>query len=201
MFRRLVLAGVLVAVIGSVGLAVQPPAATPQEAENATAFEVRAASDEIPLDGNGTELFVSGVPVGTPIEITATGIESPTLGSMIDGDPTADGVRTTVPANGTIPVANPPVLGSGDYEFTVQRLDTGATATDSVTVTHEGDFTADFARDTYTGTPGSVVPVEITTHYDRATLQIVDPNSDYRASVTVDDEDRTHTVWIDTPRR
>ncbi|AQL42553.1 hypothetical protein BV210_07440 [Halorientalis sp. IM1011] len=196
MFRRLVLAGVVV-VLG-VGVAVQPAAAIPQQTDNGTAFEVRAASDEIPLGGNGTELYVSGLPVGTPIEITATGIGSPTLGSMIDGDPTANGVRTTVPANGTIPVANPPILGSGDYEFTVQRLDTGTTTRASITVTHEGGFTADFARDTYTGTPESVVPVDITTNYDRATLQLVDPNSDYRASVTVDDEDRTHTVWIDT---
>ena len=198
MFRRLVLAGVLVAVLVGVGVAVQPATAISQGADNGTAFEVRAASDEIPLDGNGTALYVSGVPVGTPIEITATGIESPTLGAMLDGDPTADGVRTTVPANGTIPLANPPVLGAGDYQFTVQRLDTGATATDSITVTHEGGFSADFARESYTGTPGSVVPVEITTHYDRATLQLVDPDSDYRASVTVDDEARTQTVWIDT---
>lgn len=198
MFCRLVLAGVVVAVVAGVGVAVEPAAATPQQAENGTAFEVDFADADIAQES--TQLNVYGVPAGTPVEVTIDGMPRPTLIELFDGEPTANGVHVTVPANGSVPVDAPPACSTGDYDVTVQRLDTGGTATTHYTVTSELLADAEFSAADYGTTPDGVVPVTIETECHGVTLRIVDPDSAYSASITFDDGERNHTVWIDTAR-
>ncbi|WP_139203427.1 hypothetical protein [Halorientalis persicus] len=186
------------------GLAVQPAAATStsaQTADNGTTMDVQFDRDAIHVgDGTGVQahMEVDNVSSGAEVEITAAGLSEGALAAMIDGDMTANGVRTTVPANGTIPVHGPPSCTTGDFEFTVQRSDTGATATAPLTLTILGDLDVQFERANYSGTPGSVVPVTIDAECADLRVGIADPDSDYQVSVAIDDDDRNHTLWIDT---
>ena len=183
------------------------PQATPDTGTRHDTFAVTVSDPEVDAEGGRTNFTFEGIEPGTPVEASvpaAPDVLPPSLlARSFPGEATSDGVRFRVPPNRTVPFALPRSAScrSGDFEFAFQRLDTGAVARDDVSVVRELVADASFARSNYTVERGGVVPIHIrNTCLSELTLRVDGIDSAAGASVSVRNDDRNATVWLDTAR-
>jgi hypothetical protein len=208
MYRAVSVSVILLAGLAvGVAVGVAAPNTDAPGAANDTTPQVEFDDDQIDAaDGGTTNLTVSGIAPGTPVEITTGGYYSTAKGYppsllalMVDGTPTDDGVRVRVPDDGRIPVDfAPATCETGEFEFTVQRLDTGAASSGHVSVVRYDVAEQSFVQRNYSGRRGSEIPIRTVTNCHGVGLHVWDPDSAFNASALVEDDQRYSTIWLDT---
>jgi PGF-CTERM protein/surface glycoprotein (TIGR04207 family) len=102
-----------------------------------------------------------------------------------------DGFQLEVPSNGSLNLADDLGLEGGEYDFSVEVVDTGVTADATLGVGVTPDSDAEFTQSVYEGTRGDIVEigVEFSGATDSANVTLGSDDVNYVADFTVTDGD------------